>query len=183
MTNEDVIVENLIREAFTSGPSNTTKGNGMAEKGGTTRQMLSGEQMGSSAWPFQQANSPLFKGSTELQQSQSEEGQGELTDKPPTMLKTVSESILDELLEGSPAFIYSDKESVGYLINSLEENGYINQAKTLNRICEGYDEKSPLEILTMVDELQKDNANAFLVEKLIEFGNGLIELINENNAS
>jgi hypothetical protein len=167
------IANKIIREAFTT-PSgdrrNTTSGHGMADKGGTARLMLSGEWFGSPAWAFDQSSSPAFEKSAELQITQATTGQGEGTGKAPSMMDAVTaRDIVDNLLEDSPASIYDDPESVGYMLRVLGEAGYTEFAERCSEICESATEESVVEISKMIEKLEADKADPYLVEGLQDF--------------
>ena len=165
------IAEELIREAFTSGDRrNTTQGNGMAEPGGTTRQMLSGEFFGSVAWPFDQSTSPDFERSAQLQQAQAAQGQGEFVTGGGDTLEDVATEIVDGLLEDSPSYLYTDIDSVGYLIQALRESGYDDMAEALVEICKSANEEDVVTIVSMIEALQEEQADPFFVEQLTNFG-------------
>lgn len=172
--NPNKIVNDIVREAFTTGDrKNTTKGNGMAEPGGTARQMLTGEWMGSVAWPFDQASSADFEKSNTLQMSQSKSGMGDGTGG--GFQEDVAKEIVNNLLEDSPSAIFSDPDSVGYLINELTESGYAEFAQTVSSICEDAKEEDVVKVAAMIDKLEADKADPFLVEQLSKFATLLIE--------
>jgi hypothetical protein len=169
--NPTKIANKIIREAFDTGDrNNVTKGSGkgMADKGGVAREMLSGEFFGSSAWPFDQSVSSDFEGSTKLQATQAVSGQGEGTSSAPSMAE-VAKGIVDSLLEDSPSSIYSDPESVGYLFYSLAEAGYPEFATRCSEICENATEEMVVEVSKMVEKLEADKADPYLVEGLQDF--------------
>lgn len=175
--NPTKIANDIIREAFTikedfdtGDRNNTTKGSGkgMPDKGGVARLMLSGEFVGSSAWPFDQSVSSDFEGSAKLQASQAVSGQGEGTSTAPTMAE-VAKGIVDGLLEDTPSSIYTDPESVGYFLRSLVEAGYPEFAARCSEICENYTEEMVVEVSKMAEKLEADKADPYLIEGLQDF--------------
>ena len=173
--NPDKIANDIIREAFTSGDRNnvTKDDNGISTPGGTQRQMLSGEWLGSAAWPFDQATNPDFAGSTELQAKHAVAGQGEGVVG--SAMESVATEIVDNLLEDSPSSIYSDPTSVGYLINEMTESGYTEYAATLSTICEDAKEEDVVKVVEMIEKMEADKADPFLIEQLTNFASLLIE--------
>lgn len=180
--NPDSIANQIIREAFTGGArANVTKGNDNSAPGQTSRQMLAGEWVGSTAWPFDQATNPMFKGSTELQATQAERGMGVSpgTGKFGESVENVGRDIADALLEDTPEAMFTDPSSVGYLINSLSEAGYQEYADKCEKICEGYTTQDILEVADMIDALETAKADSFLIEQLTKFADLLLD---ENDA-
>lgn len=181
--NPDTIANKIIREAFTSGDrrNTTPNSNGMADKGGTARLMLSGEWFGSTAWPFDQSTSSDFEKSAQLQATQAVAGQGEGTSTTPSMMDSVSaRDIVDNLLEDSPASIYDDPQSVGYMLRVLDEAGYTDFAKRCAEICENATEETVVEVSKMVEKLEADKADPYLVEGLQDFA---ALIISENEGT
>jgi len=161
-------VEAIFREAFTSGPDNITKGNSNDAPGETSRQMLPGDWFGSLAWAFQMpkpANS--FEKQGEMIDQHSKAGLGE-------MVGQVMESILDEDLAA-----YSDPDSVGYLINTLFEAGYKEEAAFLantadNPTLEAVDKVN--EIAAKLEEVKEDT---FLVGQVKGFADLIKQTLTE----
>ena len=178
MKNIDTFVNDIIREAFTSGDrANTTpNSNGLNDKGGTARQMLSGEWFGSVAWPFDQATSKDFSGSTELQLDQSKKGQGELVGGGSQMESTGKE-LVDSLLEDSPSYIYSNPETVGYLINALKESFLTDAASLVEDVCENPSIEKLQKLIAIAEELNKEESNAYFVESILS----LVETLTEED--
>jgi len=165
----DEIVNTLIGEAmgnYDAGQFNTTAGSGTGsgDNMGRAKQMLSGEFVGSAATPFQQSINQELEGSVALQQDQANGKLGEAVNE-----------VIAGLLEDSPS-IYTDSDSVGYLINSLSECGYESYAGTLTEICNEIDENSVAKINHMIYELSKAEGNEFFVEQLTVFAMQLIEM-------
>jgi hypothetical protein len=173
--NPDKIANAIIREAFTSGDRNnvTPDSNGLDDKGGTARQMLAGEWFGSVAWPFDQPSNSDFAKSNQLQADQSVSGQGELVTG--GAMESVATEIVDSLLEDSPSSIYSDPDSVGYLLNEMCESGYCAEADELKSICACAKEEDVTRVVEMIEKLEADKADAFLIEKLAAFASLLVE--------
>lgn len=176
------IANDIIREAFTSGDrNNTTDGNDMSGKGQTARKMLAGEWFGSEAWPFDQTTNPMFAKSANLQATQSETGMGELNAGAVGWQESVASEIVANLLEDSPSAILSDPESVGYLINEMCEAGYCDDAETLKSICADAKEEDVIKVSAMIDKLEAEKADPFLVEQLTKFATQF--LITEEDAA
>lgn len=177
--NPNKIANDIIREAFTSGDRNNTTpaDNTISAKGGTQRQMLSGEFVGSAAWPFDQATNDMFAGSNELQMNQAHAGQGELVGG---AMEAVASEIVDNLLEDSPSAILADPDSVGYLINEMCEAGYCAEADKLKDICKDAKEEDVIVVSAMIDKLEAEKADSFLIEQLTRFATQF--LISEEDA-
>lgn len=177
MDKVDNFVNDLIREAFTSGDrANTTpNSNGLNDKGGTARQMLSGEWFGSIAWPFDQTTSKDFAASAQLQIDQANSGQGEGVGGA-TMTAEANE-IVDNLLEGSPAYLYSDPTTVGYFINALRESSLDEVADVIEGVCEAPTEEGVSNLIKIAEELNNNEVDPYFVESLIS----LIEYITEED--
>jgi hypothetical protein len=84
-------------------------------------------------------------------------------------------------LEDSPSAILSDPDSVGYLINEMYEAGYIDFAATLKDICENAREEDIVKVSAIIEKLEADKADSFLVEQLVRFANQF--LITEDDAA
>lgn len=165
--NVDKIVNRILKEAFTTGPYNTTPNNNdITAKGGTARQMLSAEWFGSPTWPFYQATSMEHQKAVALQQSQSVEGQGEFV--------PLSTS-LSELFIDSPSGMFSDPSSPDYLINMMEEIGYKEQARQLLSIVENPTLDNIDKLINMTEALEADKAPDYVVDYLVSIANTLIE--------
>ena len=180
--NPNKIANEIIREAFTSGGRNNTTpaDNTISAKGGTQRQMLAGEYVGSAAWPFDQASNDMFRGSTELQMAQAHAGEGELVMGGGSAMEAVATEIIADLLEDSPSSILSDPDSVGYLINEMCEAGYCAEADKLKDICKDAKEEDVIAVSAMIDKLEAEKADPFLVEQLTRFATQF--LITEEDA-
>jgi len=177
------VANNIIREAFTGGArrNTTPNSNGLSDKGGTARLMLSAEWFGSPTWAFDQSTSQDFEKSAQLQATQAVNGQGEGTSSAPSMMDSVSaRDIVDNLLEDSPASIYDDPESVGYMIRVLGEAGYKEFAARCAEICENATEETVVEISKMIEKLEADKADPYLVEGLQDFA---ALIISENEGT
>lgn len=175
----DKIVTRILKEAFTTGPYNTTPGsNGLSDKGGTTRQMLSGEWFGSPAWPFMQASSKDYAKAVELQQSQSVEGQGEHVG-----VGGVNESYLASILEDSPSSLLADTNSVEFLLNSIEEVGYTKESKEIALILENPTVDNIDRLISITESLEADKAPDFIVERLIDLTTFLVENESEDEGT
>lgn len=166
----DEIVNSLISEAMgyhDAGPLNTTAGTGTGagDDGGRVKQMLAGEFVGSAATPFQQAINPELAGEVALQVDQANGKLGEAVDE-----------VMAGLLEDSPSSFYTDKYSVGYLINTLSESGFEDYASIVTEVCAGIDETSVSKLNTIIQELSKDNSNKFFVEQLTQLAMQVIEM-------
>lgn len=172
--NPDKIANAIIREAFTSGPENTTSGNNsMGADGNDQRAMLAGEWLGSVAWPFQQTTSKDFEKTKTLQDKQSKSGMGD--GHGCGFQESIGKEIVDDLLEDSPSAIFSDPESVGYLINELQESGYTEEAATISAICEDAKPEDVVKIADMLEKMEASKADAFLIEQVSKFATLLME--------
>jgi hypothetical protein len=179
--NTTKFVNDLIREAFTSGDrANTTpNSNGLADAGGTARQMLSGEWLGSPAWPFDQATSKDFKKSSKLQLDQSKKGQGELVTSGLNAMESAGTDIVNSLLEDSPAYLYSDPTTLGYFLEALNESGYTEEAKTIQEVCENPTEENVELLVSIAEKFNESDADPYFAESLVS----LIEFITEEDAT
>jgi hypothetical protein len=177
MDKVDNFVNDLIREAFTSGDrANTTpNSNGLNDKGGTARQMLSGEWFGSIAWPFDQTTSKDFAASAQLQADQANSGQGEGVGG--AAMESEAREIVDSLLEGSPAYLYSDPNTVGYFVNALRESSLDSVADIVESVCEAPTEEGVANLLQLAEEMTQNEVDPYFVESLIS----LIEYITEED--
>lgn len=157
----DFIAEQLIKEALDMGNRNNITKAG--DTIGVQKQMIAGEIMGSAAWPFDMPSNPMVTKSNELYKN----------DFTPHKMESVVEDFVDKILEDSPSYIYTDKDSIGYLVNALENIGYEEFAEELNNICENPEEDSPSKILFMISELKKEkesNLVNLVVEQLAQLG-------------
>ena len=165
-------VNDIIREAFTSGDrSNTTpNSNGLNDKGGTARQMLSGEWFGSVAWPFDQATAKEFAGSTELQAAQANQGQGEGVGG--AAMESAGKELVDGLLEDSPSYLYTDPTTVGYFVNSLRESNFDEGASLIEEAIANPTIENLESLMALAEELDKQGADDYFVEgvmSLVEY--------------
>lgn len=174
--NPNKIANKIIREAFTSGDRNNTtpNNNDMYVKGGLQRQMLAGEMVGSVIWPFDQTTNPMFDKLADFELDQAHNGLFGKQGKG-TAMESVAKEIVDNLLEDSPSTIYSDTESIGYLLNEMCESGYSAEADILKSICEKAKEEDVVKVVAVIEKLETDKADPFLIEQLTKFANLLIE--------
>ena len=171
----DKIANALITEAFTTGPFNTTSGdNEMQGKGTVIRQMLSGEWFGAPTLPYQAPTSDVYKKQNELTQDQAQSGQG---DHPGTGKYFEGKELVADVLEGSPSAMYSDPDSVGYLINSIRDYGYEKIAEGLEAICEDPTPEGVAFISESIDFLEDKVLDDHTRTKLVEFAEGLITML------
>lgn len=160
----DKIVTKILKEAFTTGPYNTTPDNNdMTAKGGSTRQMLSGEWFGSPAWPYMQSNSADYQKAVAFQQSQSVEGQGD------------NVMMRGNPMEESLSDMFTNPNSIDYVVNSLEEVGYTKQAKDLVTIIENPTTDNIDFLINMTEALEADKAPDFIIESLVSIASSLVE--------
>jgi hypothetical protein len=180
--NPNKIANKIIREAFTSGDRNNTtpNNNDMYVRGGTQRQMLAGEMVGSVIWPFDQVSNPMYDKLADFEMGQAHNGLFGKTGSGSAM-ESVAVEIVDNLLEDSPSAILSDPDSVGYLINEMYEAGYIDFAATLKDICENAREEDVVKVSAIIEKLEADKADTFLIEQLTRFATQF--LITEDDAA
>lgn len=174
------IVNNIIKEAFTSGDRNntTSSGNGLADKGGAARQMLSGSWFGSTAWPFDQVGG-IYNKAANLQLGQSKEGQGERTSKSPEMIENeVGNNLVNKVLEDTPSYIYSDPSTLGYFLNELEEEGYSDYAEELSTIAENLNETSMSRLEEIYNELVEAD-HEYFASKVASFYNKVVDMFEQ----
>ena len=185
MKNIDMVVNDIIREAFTSGDrENTTpNSNGLSDKGGTARQMLSGEWFGSVAWPFDQATSKDYEGSVDLQLDQSQQGQGELVGGATVANESIGRELVDSLLEDSPSYLYSDPTTVGYLVNSLKESSLDDVASLVEQVCDNPILENIDKLLEAAKDLNNSDSDPYFIESLISLATFLIQEEDDIEAS
>jgi hypothetical protein len=192
MDKYDKIVDQLIIEAFTSGEYNVVKGNSVSGRGETVRQMLSGEWFGSVAKPFWTSTNPMYSGEVELAAGQAESGQGEMTGGPglgvyghTNVSEAVVDEILDKILGDSPSAMYTDPQSVGFLINNIREYGYEKIAEGLEAACQAPSREAIVFINEAVNYLENECENEgkcvdeHTMSQLTNLGNNLISLVEE----
>lgn len=170
--NPNAIANKIIREAFTSGDRNNTtpNDNDMYVQGGTQRQMLAGEMVGSVVWPFDQSINPMFDKLVNFEMGQAKDGLFGKAGSGSAM-EAVANEIVDDLLDDSPSAILSDPSSVGYLINEMYEAGYVDFSAKLKDICEDAKEEDVIQVSEMIEKLEEDKADTFLIEQLTRFAN------------
>ena len=180
--NPNKIANKIIREAFTSGDRNNTTpdNNDMYIKGGLQRQMLAGEMVGSVIWPFDQTTNPMYNKLADFEMGQAHNGIFGKTIGGSAM-EAVATEIVDNLLDDSPSAIFTDPQSVGYLINEMYEAGYVDEAMVLEGICEDAKPEDVVKVADMLDKLEASGADEFLIEQLTKFATQF--LITEEDAA
>ena len=165
----DEFVEAIFAEALTSGDFNTVPpGTEQSAPGSVVKKMLTGDWFGASTWPFQQATNSDLAGSTNLQAKHAQAGLGEMV-----------EEIVEAILEDSLAYL-SDPDSVGYLINSLEEFGYADEAKFVDSLNEReLTEEDAKKLSTMAEDLKTKQAPEFFVTQLTALSNAITSSLQE----
>lgn len=164
----DEFVDSIFAEAITAGDLNITKGNEIGGKGETFRQMLAGEFFGSSIWPYQHATSSDLNGSEALMQNQAARGLGDA-------VRTVVESVFDD-----PLSFYSDPQSVGFLVNTLQEFGYADQAKAIASLVEvKLEEKHVEQLSKMAEDLEKEGTHPFLFNQIRNLSETVKTMLSE----
>jgi len=160
----DKIVTRILKEAFTTGPYNTTPDNNdLTAKGGTARQMLSGEWFGRPSWTFMQSSLADYQKAVAFQQNQSVEGQGD------------NVMMHGNPMEESLSDMFTNPNSLDYIVNSLEEVGYTKQAKDLVTIVENPTTDNIDFLINMTEALEADDAPEFITESLIALASYLVE--------
>lgn len=174
----------LIKESlFTAGPDNKLK-NDTDVSGFDTKDMLAGEFFGSAAFSTQAPKEgSMFAPVNTIMTGQATDGEGARTSKPPELLRgarhEVVESLVEDLLEGSPAYLYNP-DSVGYLLNELQTSGYDSFVSVIEGILDNPKESDAVTLDGISQELKAMKESDFLVEGVKALAVTLFEATDAN---
>src|ERR1039457_6611080 len=136
--------------------------------------------VGSVIWPCDQVTNPMYGKLADFEMGQAYDGLFGKVGSGRAM-EAVATEIVNDLLDDSPSAILSDPDSVGYLINEMYEAGYTDFATELQAICEDAKEEDVVRVSAMIDKLEADEADSFLVGQLTRFASQF--LITEEDAA